>query len=104
MSDAREGIGHRAGQLVGHGDRREEACTSVGPRGRRFHRRRIVPQRLAIVLQAIFYALAAVVIIVTAPNHDASYASGVVIALVLAPLSVATLYGGMTLQRRTQPA
>ena len=65
---------------------------------------RFAPQRLAIVLQAIFYALAAVVIIATAPDHDASYASGVVIALVLAPLSVATLYGGMTLQRRTQAA
>jgi nitrate/nitrite transporter NarK len=65
---------------------------------------RIAPRRLAIALQVAFYVLAAAVIIATSPQHHASHTSGVILSLVLAPLSAATLLGGMTWQRHTRPA
>lgn len=60
--------------------------------------------RIAIAAQAAFFAIAATVLIVTAPSHGASYTQGLLFALILVPLSAATLYLGAIWQRRTAGA
>jgi len=60
--------------------------------------------RIAIALQLAFYALAAAVIIATAPDHGSSHGKGVVFALVLAPVSAAMLFLGTLWQRRSAVA
>jgi hypothetical protein len=57
--------------------------------------------RIAVAVQVAFYAIAAAVIIATAPDHGASHGKGVVLALVLAPVSAATLFLGIAWQRRS---
>jgi hypothetical protein len=58
-------------------------------------------RRIAVVLQLAFYAIAAAVLIASAPSHGASHGKGVVLALVLAPVSAATFFLGTVWQRRT---
>ena len=65
---------------------------------------RFASRRVAITGQTIFYALAAAVIIVTSPAHHASHSSGAILALVLAPLSAASVLGGFFWQRHAQQA
>jgi hypothetical protein len=60
--------------------------------------------RVAAAIQAAFYAIAAAVLISTAPDHGSTHAKGVVFALVLAPVSVATLYLGTMWRHRATTA
>ncbi|MEO8696423.1 MAG: hypothetical protein ABI658_23115 [Acidimicrobiales bacterium] len=64
--------------------------------------------RVAAAIQVAFYAIAAALLISSAPDHGASHTQGAVLALVLAPVSVATLYLGTMWRHRSsavgQPA
>jgi hypothetical protein len=59
---------------------------------------------VAIVLQLAFYAISAAALIASAPSHDSSYSQGLVLALVLAPVSVATFALGTIWQHRATAA
>jgi len=65
---------------------------------------RFAPARVAIALQVVFYALAAAALIATAPDHGGSHTDGVLLSLVLAPLSALTYFIGWLWRRRTQRA
>jgi len=56
---------------------------------------------VAIALQAVLFAIAAVVLIASAPSHGSSYGMGVLLAVILAPASVATFAMGTMWQHRT---
>jgi drug/metabolite transporter (DMT)-like permease len=60
--------------------------------------------RFAAAIQAAFYAVAAAVLISTAPDHSSTHAKGAVLALVLAPVAAATLYLGRIWQQRATTA
>ena len=57
--------------------------------------------RIAAAIQVALYAVAAALIIGSAPSHGASHTQGAVLAIVLAPVSAATLYLGTLWQHRT---
>jgi peptidoglycan/LPS O-acetylase OafA/YrhL len=55
-----------------------------------------------IAAEIVLYALAATVLIATAPDHGHSYGSGVILSLVLAPLCVlAVVLGSLWRNRQT---
>jgi len=56
--------------------------------------------RIAIAVQLALFAVAAALLIATAPDHGSSHGQGVLFALVLAPVSVATFYLGTVWQHR----
>ena len=56
--------------------------------------------RIGIAAQLALFAIAAAALIATAPDHGASHGQGVLFALVLAPVSVATFYLGTVWQHR----
>jgi hypothetical protein len=56
----------------------------------RFAGRRVV----VISAELVLFALAAAVLIATAPSHDSSYGTGVVLSAILAPLSALTVVLG----------
>ncbi|MEY2423784.1 MAG: hypothetical protein QOI95_3851 [Acidimicrobiaceae bacterium] len=60
----------------------------------------VANRRGAIAAQAALVALAAAVLIATAPSHDTSYGEGVLLAVILVPVSVATFALGALWQRR----
>jgi multidrug transporter EmrE-like cation transporter len=57
-------------------------------------------RRTAIVVQIVFYAVAVLVLTLSAPSHDASYADTLWVAPALALLSAGTLLLGVRLRRR----
>ncbi|MGF7235136.1 MAG: hypothetical protein ACQSGP_09275 [Frankia sp.] len=65
---------------------------------------RFAPVRPAIAVQIAFYAVAAAALIATAPNHGSGYAGGVILSLVLAPLSAVAYFIGWSWRRRAQRA
>jgi peptidoglycan/LPS O-acetylase OafA/YrhL len=69
---------------------------------------RFVTSRTTVIAaELVFYALAATVLIATAPDHGHSYGSGVILSIVLAPLCVlAVVLGSLWQNRRAniQPA
>jgi hypothetical protein len=50
----------------------------------------------------VFYVLAAVVLVTTAPSHDATRAEGALLALVLLPFAALSLGAGLLLRSRRQ--
>ena len=60
------------------------------------------PRRTAVIAQAVFYVLAAAVLIATAPQHDATRAEGAFLALVLLPLAALSLGAGLLVRSRRQ--
>ncbi|MEY2515063.1 MAG: hypothetical protein QOJ89_2421 [bacterium] len=56
-----------------------------------------------IAVEIVLFALAATVLIATAPDHGHSYGSGVILSIVLAPLCVLAVVLG-SLWRNRQPA
>ncbi len=62
------------------------------------------PRRTAVIAQIVFYMLAAAALIATAPQHDASRAGGVALALGLLPLAALSLGAGLLLRARRQGA
>ncbi|MBL7487757.1 hypothetical protein I6A60_08955 [Frankia sp. AgB1.9] len=58
--------------------------------------------RLALGIQVALYAIAAATLIATAPSHDASYTDGLLLSLVLAPLSALTFFIGWRWRRHAQ--
>ncbi|MEY2465449.1 MAG: hypothetical protein QOH64_3587 [Acidimicrobiaceae bacterium] len=60
----------------------------------------VANRRAAIAAQAALVALAAAVLIATAPSHDASYGEGVLLAVILVPVCIATFALGSLWQRR----
>jgi hypothetical protein len=59
-----------------------------------------VPRRTAIIAEAIFYLVAAAVVIATAPQHDATRAEGALLALGLLPLAALSLAAGIHIRAR----
>ena len=55
---------------------------------------------VAVGLQVAFFAIAAVVLIATAPDHAASHGEGALFAAVLAPISIATFVLGVAWRNR----
>jgi hypothetical protein len=62
---------------------------------------RFAPRRLAIALQVLFWAIAVVVLTLTAPEHGGTYTDGFLIGPAVALVSAGTLLLGMWLRRRT---
>jgi hypothetical protein len=64
------------------------------------------PRRTAIIAQVVFYAIAAAVLVATAPQHDATRAQGALLALVLLPLAALSLGAGLRIRshREQSPA
>jgi hypothetical protein len=60
----------------------------------------VANRRLAMAVQIAFFSVAAAVLVATAPDHDSSYRQGVVLAAILAPVSVATFALGLGWRRR----
>jgi hypothetical protein len=60
------------------------------------------PRRTAVIAQVVFYALAAAVLVATAPQHDATRAQGAVLALVLLPLAALSLGAGLLIRSRRE--
>lgn len=60
------------------------------------------PRRTAVIAQIIFYFAAAAVLIVTAPQHDATRAEGAVLALGLLPLAALSLGVGILIRSRRE--
>jgi hypothetical protein len=60
----------------------------------------LAPRRTAIVLQIVFWAVAVVMLTLSAPDHGASYGDVILIAPALAAVSAATLWFGLWLSRR----
>lgn len=58
-------------------------------------------RRVAIAIQAVLFAIAATVLIASAPSHGSSYGIGVLLAAILAPASIATFALGTVWQHRT---
>lgn len=58
------------------------------------------PRRTAVIAQVVFYALAAAVLIATAPSHDATRTQGALLALALFPLAALSLAAGLRLRSR----
>ena len=61
----------------------------------------LAPRKVAIALQIVFYAVAVIVLTLTAPEHGGDYADAAWIAPTLAVVSALTLYAGLWLGRRT---
>lgn len=57
-------------------------------------------RRVAIAVQAVFYAISAAALIVSAPSHGSTYGVGVLLAAILVPVSVATFWLGTVWQHR----
>jgi hypothetical protein len=57
-------------------------------------------RRTAVIAQIVFYAVAAAVLVATAPQHDATRAEGAVLALGLLPLAALSLGAGLFLRSR----
>jgi hypothetical protein len=60
------------------------------------------PRRTAVIAQVVFYALAAAVLVASAPQHDATRAQGAVLALVLLPLAALSLGAGLLIRSRRE--
>jgi hypothetical protein len=60
------------------------------------------PRRTAIIAQIVFYALAAAVLIGTAPSHDATHGEGALLALALLPLAALSLGAGLVIRSRRE--
>ncbi|MDT3440287.1 MULTISPECIES: hypothetical protein [unclassified Pseudofrankia] len=58
--------------------------------------------RVAVGIQIALYAVAAASLILTAPDHGGSYTDGVLLSLVLAPLSALTFFLGRLWRKRAQ--
>jgi hypothetical protein len=66
---------------------------------------RFTARRPTVAGVLVLYALAATVLIATAPDHGHSYSSGVILSLVLAPLCVlAVVIGGLWRSRARSSA
>jgi drug/metabolite transporter (DMT)-like permease len=61
----------------------------------------VTNRRAAIAVQIVLFAIAAAILIATAPSHDSSYGSGIIFAVILAPVSAATLALGSLWQSRS---
>jgi drug/metabolite transporter (DMT)-like permease len=61
----------------------------------------VANRRVAIAVQVAFFAIAATVLIASAPSHGASHGEGLLLAVILAPVSAATLALGGVWQHRT---
>jgi hypothetical protein len=62
---------------------------------------RFTTVRVAVTTQCVFFAIAAAVLVATAPDHGASHLDGLWLSLVLAPLSALTVFLGRIWRRRT---
>lgn len=60
------------------------------------------PRRTAVIAQAVFFVLAAAVLVATAPQHDATRAQGGLLALGLLPLAALSLGAGILIRSRRQ--
>lgn len=60
------------------------------------------PRRTAVIAQVVFYVIAAVVLVATAPQHDATRAEGAVLALGLFPLAALSLGAGLLIRSRRE--
>lgn len=58
-------------------------------------------RHLVIGIEVALYALAAAVLVATAPDHNASYAKGAVLSAVLAPLCALAVVLGLVWRRRS---
>jgi hypothetical protein len=66
---------------------------------------RFLARRATVVsLESLLFALAAAVLIATAPNHDHGYAGGVILSAVLAPLCALTVLLGTIWRNRAGTA
>jgi len=63
---------------------------------------RFVRPRTAVPVQAALYLVAAVLLIITAPEHGARHTKGAMLSLVLAPLAALTFFLGTLWRRRSQ--
>ncbi|WP_163550592.1 hypothetical protein [Candidatus Frankia nodulisporulans] len=63
---------------------------------------RFATTRLAVGIQVALYAVAAAALIATAPDHGGSHTDGVLLSLVLAPLSALTFFIGWRWRRHAQ--
>ena len=54
----------------------------------------VAQRRIVVLVEVIFFALAAAMLIATAPDHGHDYAAGVLLSAVLAPLCVLTVVLG----------
>ncbi len=61
---------------------------------------RFAARRTTVAVEIVFYALAATVLIATAPDHGHSYGSGVILSMVLAPLCVLAVVLGSLWRNR----
>jgi drug/metabolite transporter (DMT)-like permease len=57
-------------------------------------------RRVAIAVQAVLFAISAAALIISAPSHGSSYGVGVLLAVVLVPVSVATFGLGTVWRHR----
>jgi drug/metabolite transporter (DMT)-like permease len=60
----------------------------------------VANRRIAIAVQVALYAIAATALVASAPSHGASHGDGLLLAVVLAPVSAATLAFGVVWQHR----
>ena len=61
----------------------------------------VANRRTAIAVQVAFFAIAATALVASAPSHGASHGEGLLLAVILAPVSAATLAFGAVWQHRT---
>lgn len=58
------------------------------------------PRTIAIAVQVVFFAIAAIVLTVTSPAHGGTYTDGILISVALAAVSAGTLCLGFWIGRR----
>jgi hypothetical protein len=61
----------------------------------------LAPRRVAVVVQIVFFAVAAAVLTLTAPDHGGSYTDGYVIVPATAAVAALTLLLGFWVRSRT---
>ena len=64
----------------------------------------LAPRKVAIIVQAVFAAVAIAVLTLTAPEHGGSYTDGFLIGPAVAVASVVTLYVGFWIAKRRRAA
>lgn len=61
----------------------------------------VADRRTVVGIEVLFFAIAAAVLIATAPNHGADYGTGVLLSAVLAPLCALVIVVGTIWRNRS---